>query len=270
MASTVPPQGNEQRTSILPSMVPSELGFFGSPYSPADAMLTPNQIGVTVGDSMNDVANGVKGVGFYIDQIGFGAPSTGLTNGMPLKPLGVNYFVKTGSQCSNGATMWSYIKGIPEGNALGEHVKQAMQEMGLPPLKGLAPGMLEDVEAGLNPAPLMNALLGSGYPQCKQVTLPVGDAYGHIADPSTNTAWISEPETAQASGGKYYQTRWVQDTDRAGNPINLTRDQWVAAPKTYDADGHPITEGFEAALSRPATMITVGVLCLLAFAFVKP
>ena len=127
--SAVPKQGTEARTSIIPSMAPSGLGFFGSPYSPANAMLTPNEIGVTVGDSMSDVANGVKGVQFYIDQIGFGAPSTGLTNGMPLKPLGVNYFINTGSKCSNGATMWTYMKGIPDGNALGERAKEAMEKM---------------------------------------------------------------------------------------------------------------------------------------------
>ena len=98
-----PQQGSETRTSILPSMVPSGIGFFGSPYKPADAMLAPPQIGVEVGDSMDSVINAVKGVGFYADQIGFGAPSTGLTQGMPLQPLGVNYFMKTGLTCSNGA-----------------------------------------------------------------------------------------------------------------------------------------------------------------------
>ena len=90
-----PQQGSEKRTSVLPSMLPSGMGFFGSPYNPADAMMTPPQLGIKVGDSIGDVVNAVKGVGFYIDQIGFGAPSTGLTNGMPLKPLGVNYFLNT-------------------------------------------------------------------------------------------------------------------------------------------------------------------------------
>ena len=84
---SVPQQGNENRTSIIPTVVPSGIGFFGSPYSPADAMLTPGQIGVQVGDSMGSVIGAVKGVGFYTDQIGFGAPSTGLTEGMPLQPL---------------------------------------------------------------------------------------------------------------------------------------------------------------------------------------
>lgn len=268
-----PQQGSEKRTSILPSMVPSGIGFFGSPYKPADAMMTPPQIGVEVGDSMGDVINAVKGVGFYADQIGFGAPSTGLTQGMPLQPLGVNYFMKTGLSCSNGADMWQYMQGITQGDALGEKLKMVMAEMGLPPLKGLAPGMVEDAENALNPSPLINALFGSGYPQCKQVTLPVGDAYGRIADPDTGEEWISNPDTAVNNGDGYVQTYWVQDKDSQGNPVNLTRDQWVAAPKTYNPDGTPAQtkqqEAFQDFMTRPATVITVGVLCLLALGFVK-
>ena len=267
---SVPQQGSEQRTSILPSMIPSGIGFFGSPYKPADAMLTPSQIGVSVGNSMGDVINAVKGVGFYSDQIGFGAPSTGLTNGMPLKPLGVNYFMKTGLTCSNGAEMWQYVEGITQGDALGNKLKTVMSEMGLPPLKGLAPGMIEDAENALNPSPLINALFGSGYPQCKQVTLPVGDSYGRIADPDTGEVWIADPDTAVNTGNGYVQTRWVQDTDRQGNPVNLTRDQWTSAPKTFNSDGTPKTkEGFQNVITRPATIIVVGVLCILAFGLMK-
>lgn len=272
--SVAPQQGSETRSSILPSMIPSGIGFFGSPYSPADAMKTPSQIGVKVGDSMDDVINAVKGVGFYTDQIGFGAPSTGLTQGMPLAPLGVNYFMKTGLTCSNGAEMWQYVQGITQGDALGNKIKDAMSEMGLPPLKGLAPGMIEDAENALNPAPLINALFGSGYPQCKRVAQPVGDSYGNISDPDTGEVWIADPDTAVNTGNGYTQTRWIQDTDSQGNPINLTRDQWVSAPKTFNKDGTPIqgnqTEGFQGFLTRPSTVIAAGVLCLLAIAFIKP
>jgi len=270
---SAPQQGSETRTSILPSMVPSGIGFFGSPYKPADAMMTPPQIGVEVGDSMDSVINAVKGVGFYSDQIGFGAPSTGLTQGMPLAPLGVNYFIKTGVSCSNGADMWQYMQGITQGDALGDKLKMVMAEMGLPPLKGLAPGMIEDAENALNPSPLINALFGSGYPQCKQVTMPVGDSYGRIADPDTGEVWISNPETAVNNGNGYVQTYWIQDTDSQGNPVNLTRDQWAAAPKTFNPDGTPAQtqqqEAFESMMTKPSTIIVVGVLCLLALAFVK-
>jgi hypothetical protein len=263
-----PQQGSEQRTSVLPSMLPSNLGFFGSPYSPADAMMTPPQLGIKVGDSIGDVVSAVKGVGFYTDQIGFGAPSTGLTNGMPLKPLGVNYFLNTNVKCSNGANMYEYIQGIPEGNALGDKVKKAMEDMGLPPLKGLAPGMIEDAENALNPVPLINSLFGSGYPECEQLTLPVGDAYGRISDPDTGEPWISEKDSAFYDGGVYKQTKWIQRKQN-GMPVNMTRDEWVATPKTYNPDGSPISEGFTPFLEKPGTIIAVGILCIIAFAVIR-
>lgn len=273
-------QGNEQRTSILPTQTPAGLGLLGSPYSPADALLTPAQIGVTVGDSLGDVENAVKGVGFYVDMIGFGAPSSSLTQGMPIRPLGVNYFLPTGKTCSNGASMWTYVQGVPQGTALGSRIQQAMQQMGLPPLRGLAPGMMEDAEAALDPAPLLGALFGSGYPQCVQATLPVGDAYGKIQDPQTGVSWIGDASDAVLqSDGLYYQTRWIQATDSNGQPVNLTRAQWAAAPKTMAADGTPLagsgggtTEGFRS--WRPwrqwgsaPSWGAVGVLCLLAWSF---
>jgi hypothetical protein len=260
-----PQQGSEQRTSILPSAVP-DLGFFGSPYNPADAMKTPPQLGVRVGDSIRDVAAAVKGVGFYTDQIGFGAPSTALTNGMPLQPLGVNYFLNTGVTCSNGAQMWEYIQGIPDGSAMGKNVQRTMAEMGLPALRGLAPGMIEDAKKALDPSPLIQSVLGSGYPQCRQVTLPVGDAYDRIRDPDMGEAWISDPLTAFQRGGKWYQTRWVQDTDRKGQPIQLSRDEWAAAAKTHRPNGQPRAEGFEQ-LQSPWVVVTLGILCAAVLAF---
>jgi hypothetical protein len=268
-AQGAPQQGSETRTSILPSMLPSGLGFFGSPYQAADAMMTPPQIGVKVGNSMGDVVQAVRGVGFYADQIGFGQPSTRLTRGMPLKPLGVNYFIKTGMTCSNGATMWHYMEGIPKGDALGPKVQKAMKEMGLPELRGLAPGMIEDVKNGLDPAPLINAMFGSGYPKCKQVTKQVGDSYGRTSDPDTGQSWIGDRTGLKGT----MQTRWVQDTDFNGNPINVSRDQWVAEPKTFNPDGTPVKakkkEGFQQFMNHPSTVIVVGVLCLLAFGMLK-
>ena len=266
---SVPQQGSETRTSILPAMAPSGIGFFGSPYQPADQMVTPSQLGIHTGDSMDDVARAMKGVGFYVDQIGFGAPSTSITQGMPLHPLGVNYFIETGATCSNGAKMWKYMQGIPEGNALGERVQEELRKTGLPALQGLAPGMLEDVENGLNPAPLMNAMFGTGYPQCERVTRMVGDAVGRIRDPATGDSWISDEDTAFQEGGVWKQTRWVQQKDDKGKPIMLTRDEWVEEKKTMNEDGTP-HEGFVGtALQHPASAVVVGVLCVIAFAMLS-
>ena len=266
--STVPQQGTEQRKSILPSVQPAGIGYLGSPYSPADALQSPPQIGVVEGSGMGDVINAVKGVAFYTDMIGFGQSSSGLTAGMPLQPLGVNYFLNTGQKCSNGATMYQYFEGIPKGDGLGKRIQDTMAQMGLPGLRGLAPGMIEDAEHALNPSPMINALFGSGYPQCKQTKNMVGDMYGKIADPATGESWIDSPKTAfPGDGGMMYQTNWVQDTDSKGNLVNLTKEQWAKAPKLYNPDGTPITkkEGFENFMTHPATLGSIAVLCFMMF-----
>lgn len=267
---SVPQQGNEKRSTILPTSQPAGIGFLGSPYSPADALLTPAQIGVTTGNNMGDVINAVKGVAFYTDMIGFGQSSSALTSGMPLAPLGVNYFLNTGQTCSNGATMYQYFQGIPEGNALGSRVQTAISEMGLPALRGLAPGMIEDAQSALNPMPLLNALFGSGYPVCKLETKQVGDMYGNTKDQSTGDPWIDSPETVfKGSDGLSYQKRWIQATDRKGQPINITKEAWDATPKTHNPNGKAkktnTSEAFNNLTSSPVVLATIGILCLLAF-----
>ena len=130
--------------------------------------------------------------------------------------------------------------------------------------------MLEDMNQALDPGPVMNALFGSGYPQCRLEKKPVGDAYGRIRDDTTREPWISDPDTAELVGKGYVQERWIQDTDDAGNPINLTKANFDAAKKTHNPDGTPKKIApFENMMTRPATIAVVGVLCLLAFGFVK-
>ena len=221
---------------------------------------------------MDSVMGCVGSVGAYVDAIGFGQSSSPLTAGIPIKPLGVNYFVNTGQTCDNGATMYDYFQGIPQGNALGAKIQKAMSDMGLPQLRGLAPGMVEDAENALNPMPLLNSMLGSGYPQCKQVTQQVGDATGLIADPDTGNPWIENPETAVRGGdGLYYQTRWVQATDYDGKPITLDKAAWDATPKTMNPDGTPKSvQGFQSMLTSPPSLAVIGILLVLGFAFVRP
>jgi hypothetical protein len=272
--SSTPQQGNEKRASILPTNPPGGIGFLGSPYTPVDSLLGPATIGVEAGDSLDSVVRAVKGVGYYTDTIGFGASSNSLTRGMDLRPLGINYFLNTGQKCSNGADMFQYFKGIPSGDALGKKVSRDMAAMGLPPLKGLAPGMVEDAKEALNPFNLMNAMLGSGYPKCKKVREMVGDMYGHIQDPYDGTQWIESPQTAvyDASTGTYFQERWVLDE-------MVDKDAWKKEPKTMNPDGSPkkgTVSGFVGSIQSIqsqqtiiSTVVVIGLLGLIAYGITK-
>lgn len=242
--------GTENRTSILPVKPASGPGFLGPNYSPADEMLPPASIGVKRGGDLGDVIGAVKGVIYYGDMMGFGQASSGFTKGMPgLKPLGVNYFLNSGLTCSNGATMWEYVQTIPTGSALGEKVKNAIRGVGLPELRGMAPGILEDAQSALNPAPVINALVGSGYPQCILAERKVGDFDGKITN--VDGELLVDPVGLINKGGSYYQQRWIQarkavekrpgETDEEnyarGEQIQLSYDDWNKDPKTHKDNG---------------------------------
>jgi hypothetical protein len=243
--------GTDGRPNVLPIKPASGPGFLGPNYSPADEMLPPAAVGVRRGGDLGDVIGAVKGVIYYGDMMGFGEASSSFTRGMPgLKPLGVNYFMNTGLQCSNGATMWEYVNTIPTGGALGQKVKNAIKGVGLPQLRGMAPGIMEDAQAALNPFPVINAVVGSGFPQCRLMRLPVGDATGKIQNVDGNL--LVDPSGILISGGRYYQEHWIQDRKvppvrrdnestgdqyLRGDPIQLDYDDWNKAPKTHREDG---------------------------------
>ena len=252
--------GTNDTAPILPSKAAEGPGFLGPNYNPADEMSAPAEIGVHRGDNLNDVMGAVKGVVYYTDMIGFGESSSPFTKGMPgLRPLGVNYFINTGSTCSNGATMWEYISLIPDGSALGTTVQKAIKGMGLPQLRGLAPGIIEDAKSALNPSPIINAVVGSGYPRCKLTEMAVGDVDGKITN--KNGDLLVDPTGLISRGGRYYQQKWIQDTDDNGDPVQLPYEDWDSEPKIYREDGCLLNQsnggGQPKFCGKPMTTVTL-------------
>jgi hypothetical protein len=211
-------------------------GFFGPSYSFDNEIKSPKEIGVRADGSPGGILDAVSGVNYYSDVIGFGQKT--MFNFTDMQPMGIRYFMPTGSTCSNGAQMWEYVDSIPKGDLLGNRVKTALSDMGLPGMRGLAPGIMEDARDALNPMPIFRAAMGSGYPKCKQVTLPVGDGYGQISSRHDGTLWIK----GKIDPGPT-QTKWVQDRDASGIPLFIDRIEYENAPKTLYPDGSKI-EGF--------------------------
>jgi hypothetical protein len=224
--------GNEERSSILPVLPPVD-DFIGPDYSYADELPLPDQVGVRRGNSLGAVMDSVRGIAFYGDQIGYGQASNFLSRGARIQPfpMGINYFLRTPTKCSNGADMWQYINGIPAGTALGKRVSEAMRRLGMPALRGLAPGMVEDAKDGLDPSPIINAVLGSGYAKCKEVTMPVGDHFGRLSG-LEGKEWIRPlfPGDIKYVNGKPTQTRWIFDKWITLDEYNNEFDSRVLCP----------------------------------------
>jgi len=284
-------KGADGRTQVLQSVDLSDAGpgLLGSSYSYADSLPNPVQNGGTTGGSIEDIITQLKNIAYYIDAIGTGGSSNGLTRDMNMQPLGVNYFIPTGQSCANGAQMWEYIHGIPQGNAFGKDLQQAMAQMNMPQLRGLAPGILEDVEAAVDVAPLLGALTGTGYADCMLATYQVGDLKGNIIG-SDGSSWISDPNSAftganpgvdpdgnritsdsygnPLNSNTYYQTKWVQNKNRRGKPVNLDKDTFDSIEKTQNFDGTTKTDTFVGSMTKPYSMVVISILCILAFGFV--
>jgi hypothetical protein len=236
-------------------------GYFGPDYSVADNILLPGAIGVRQESSFEAIFDAVGGVNYYIDTVAFGGPT--FFDSQNLQPAGIRFFLNTEMRCSNGATMSEYMDGITRGDLLGETVKDALASSGLPGLKGLAPGILENARDALDPRPLFDAVTASSYPVCQQVQCPVGDSYGAIKNangkgPPKN--YIVDPVTYDVNGMPT-QTRWVQAYDGDGDRIAVTKDEFGAAPKCYNADGSYMTTppaGCPAAPPGPITATPSG------------
>ena len=277
MATDPKKLGNETRSSVLPTAsIGADVDLMGPSYDYGGELPMPGNVGVRKGDSLDSVINAVKGVAYYSDMIGFGESGSSLTRGMPLFPMGVNYFTKTGATCSNGADMWTYVAGIPTGESMGRATRRALESAGLPGLRGLAPGIMEDAQGALNPMPIVNTVLGSGYARCKQITAPVGDHTGRLSS-NEGDVWIADRGDIDRSSGGSKQTKWVLDTwisqDDYSNELKN---------KSYCSDGSAIashqssdcakplssTEGFRQSdiLAAPAAAILV---CLIAALYMR-
>lgn len=234
MASAPQQIGAETRASILPTEEPKGVGFLGPDYNYADQIVPPQAIGVRREGTFSAVMDGIRGVSYYIDTIGFGESSNFLTRDLPFIRYGTNYFLKTGMKCSNGADMWQYMELIPRGDAFGEKVRQAVAGIGIAELRGLAPGMIEDTKAAMDPSPIMKAMMGSGYPQCKLVTLPVGDELGRIQG-EKGDPWVDDKQSVFYRGGRAYQTKWILDK-------MVDKKTFDATKKTMNPDGTPANQ----------------------------
>ena len=201
-------------------------------YNYADELYSPRELGIRRDGSFDGIMRSVAGINYYADAVAFGKSTMfAEQQGMQQTPLGIRFFTKTGATCSNGADMYEYVDNVPKG--VRGRVGSEMEAMGLPNLRGLGPGILEDAVSSLNPIPLMDAAVNGGYAKCKQVQLPVGDASGRIASRYTPaTPWIKD--AIKMVNGVPHQTRWVLDQW-------ISQEEYDAEPKTRKGTG----EGFQ-------------------------
>ena len=234
-----------------------DIGGGAPTYRYADEIATPTELGIRRDGSVGGIMRAVGGINYYVDKIGFGH-SSGFARqmGMHQKPMGLRYFLKTGIKCSNGQDMYEYMNNVPTdfskpcdpGDAscsavrsvIGSRVPDAIQAAVGTPFQGLAPGIMGDAVAGLNPVPLLSAVGGKGvFPKCKRVELPVGNTNYEIRSAATNEVWIPDSDVRYVDGVPHL-ARWVYDRDLTQDEYNAEFAATTRRPEGFmDFEGGP-------------------------------
>jgi hypothetical protein len=246
----------KQPTQVM-NYLPDMSEFIGPTYDYSGELKAPNELGIRMGDGSSEgIFRAAAGVDYYAGALGYGK-SVGLAkNERKMKkqePLGLNYFLKTGGTCSNGANMYEYVSTIPTGipGPLGDKLAKEMKGIRL---QGLAPGIVNDAADALNPAPFFNAVIGSGFAKCKQVTLPVGDYKGKLKSKREGKPWIdSKKEKIIKEKNKPHEKHWVFDRW-------ISADDYDKEAKVYPKKNKKgrIIEDFQSSIQDP--QLVAGVL----------
>jgi len=184
-----------KQPTLLTNYLPDTSKFIGPVYDYSGELKSPPELDIKMvgGDFMT----AAKGVDYYAGALGYGQ-SVGLSKrdkNMKQFPMGLNFFLKTGGKCSNGQDMYEYVSTMPKGipGELGDKLAKEMKGIRF---EGLAPGIVNDAAAALNPAPFFSAVTGSGFARCEQLTKPVGDYDGNLRskNPNVKRPWIDTNE----------------------------------------------------------------------------
>ena len=140
-------------------------------YNYVKYIRTPKELGITVGDSLSNVENGVAGIFSYVKLLVEGRSRASKTG----KPLGNKYFLETEQKCINQTTNQKekrslYFDNVPTGT-IG-----ILQDTGddFSEFKGLVPGAIEDVMA-IGKIDFFSAFTELGIPKCLPVKLKTID-----------------------------------------------------------------------------------------------
>jgi hypothetical protein len=140
-------------------------------YDYAKYIKTPKDMGIVVGDSLENVENGVAGIFSYVKLLVEGKSNASKTG----KPLGNKYFLETEQNCIVESTKKKverslYFDNVPTGT-IG-----VLQDTGdnFSEFKGLVPGAIEDVMA-IGKIDFFAAFSDIGVPKCLPVKLKTID-----------------------------------------------------------------------------------------------
>jgi hypothetical protein len=186
----MPNWGNAMTTSTLRENAMSIYQTNGRDYNQnaqnfkySDYFENPAQKGVGSGGSFGQVKKNIDALIEY-NELLISGPA-----------MGNNYFIDSNVKCNNestreckGKNKYEFVRNVPNGH-MPCNLNLGLSDLGFPDLKGLVPGMMEDI-ADTNPMGIVNQLVMSSdaekeYNKCEKVRKKVG-RYGE----NTDAQWV--------------------------------------------------------------------------------
>ena len=174
-------------SDIMTDMKGMEQNLLGPDYLYWKRILKPSDMGMSDDGNFSTLANNIGGLINYVEVMvtGKGGSTTG-------GPLGDQFFLKTGGQCTDVASKnlvdrYIYINNIPNGNI--PFISSGLGGTDFTEFEGLIPGTLGDL-GKLNPLGLFKSFMVGENPPCMSVTLttvtPVTDGNGNDTGQDNN------------------------------------------------------------------------------------
>lgn len=143
--------------------------LLGPTYKYYEYISTPMQMGMSSDASLDALVKDAAGLINYVELLVSGT-GPGSTTG---RPLGDQFFLKTGAQCTDVSTGKKqtrnlYINNIPTGSI--PFISSGLG-MDFPMFKGLIPSVLQDMDE-MNPFGIFKGFLAGDAPNCQQITMP--------------------------------------------------------------------------------------------------
>lgn len=142
--------------------------LLGPSYKYYEYVSTPEEMGMSSDANLGALVNDAAGLINYVELLVSGT-GPGSTTG---RPLGDQFFLKTGAQCTDvktgeKQTRYLYFNNIPTGSI--PFISSGLG-MDFPLFKGLIPSVLEDMEE-LDPFSIFKGFLAGDAPDCQQITM---------------------------------------------------------------------------------------------------
>lgn len=146
-----------------------EENMLGPDYEYYKKIRSPGQLGVSGDGNMGAMANDVGAIINYVELLIAGSGPASKTG----EALGPKFFLKTAGKCKDVKTnkivpRSIYINNVPDGSI---PFVSSMLGTNFSELKGLVPGILEDVGA-INPMNLFSGFMQGATPPCRKVNYP--------------------------------------------------------------------------------------------------